>query len=321
MVRRLASLLFTALLCFASSAWAQNYPDKPIRMVVPYPPGGGADAIGRIIAEQLSKDWGQTVVIDNRPGANGNIGSGIVAKATPDGYTLLMNTIGLVLSQSIYKSLPFNVLTDFAPVTLVAGVPHVLIVGPATKVNSVPELIAKAKAEPGKINYASVGLGSPFQMAAELFKNLADVKITEIPYQGGGPAVMSVLGGQTDITFANLLAAQPQIKAGKVKALAVTSAKRSPIAPDIPTMAEAGVPGYDLTSWFGIWAPAGTPKPIIDKLNQEIVKILHQPDVRAKLEHDGADVIASSPAEFDAYIRSEYAKWDKVVKAAGISAP
>jgi tripartite-type tricarboxylate transporter receptor subunit TctC len=316
----LVSVLAVAAASVGGVAAAQTFPDKPIRMIVPYPPGGGADAIARTIGQRLSETIGQSVVIENKPGANGNIGSAIVAKAAPDGYTLLMNTIGLVFSQSIYKSLPFNVLNDFTPVTLVAGVPHILIVGPSLPVNSVAELIAAAKAKPGKINYASVGVGSPFQMAGALFQSVGQVELVEIPYQGGGPAVQSVIAGQTDITFANLLAAQPFIKAGRVKALAVTSSKRSAIAPDVPTLAESGLAGYDLSGWFGIWAPAGTPKHIVDILNREIVKVLNEPETRKRLERDGAEVIASTPAEFDGYIRSEYAKWDKVIKAARIQA-
>jgi tripartite-type tricarboxylate transporter receptor subunit TctC len=318
------NLVLCACAVFAMTAGgatvAQAFPDKPIRMIVPYPPGGGADAIARTISQRLSETLGQAVVIENKPGANGNIGSAFVAKAAPDGYTLLMNTIGLVFSQSIYKSLPFNVLNDFVPVALVAGVPHILIVGPSLPVNSVAELLAAAKAKPGKINYASVGVGSPFQMAGALFQSVGQVELAEIPYQGGGPAVQSVVAGQTDMTFANLLAAQPLIKAGRVKALAVTSSKRSAIAPDVPTLAESGLAGYDLSGWFGIWAPAGTPKPIVETLNAAIVKVLNEPEIRARLERDGAEVVASSPAEFDRYVRSEYAKWDKVIKAARIHA-
>jgi tripartite-type tricarboxylate transporter receptor subunit TctC len=303
-----------------ATASAQSYPDHSIRLIVPYPPGGGADAIARVMSQPLAERLGQPIVIENRAGANGNIGSAIVAKAPPDGYTLLMNTIGLVLSQSVYKSLPFNVLDDFAPVSLVAGVPHVLVVGPTMHVATVPELIKDAKSRPGQINYASVGVGSPFQMSAALFTSLTGVKMTEVPYQGGGPAVLSVVAGQTDLTFANLLAVLPQIQGNKVKALAVTSSKRSTIASNIPTMAEAGVPGYELTSWFGIWAPAHTPKAIVDRVNTAIVQVLNDPQVRAKLVQQGADVLPGTPDQFDAYIHAEYTKWDKVVKAAGIRA-
>jgi tripartite-type tricarboxylate transporter receptor subunit TctC len=297
---------------------ASAYPDKPIRLIVPYPPGGGADTIARLVAQKMSAALGQSVYVENRNGANGNIGSDIVAKAAPDGYTLLMNTIGLVLSQSIYKRLPFDVSKDFSPVALVASSPHVLIVGPSLPVKSVPELIAAAKERPGKLNCASVAIGSPFQMAAELFKSLANVQIQEVPYQGGGPAVLSVIAGQTDMTFANLLAAQPFIKAGTVKALAVTGKKRFADMPDVPTVDEAGLPGYEFNSWFGIWAPAGTPRPIIDILNREIASALNDPAILKRLEIDGAQVEGGSPERFDAFVKSEYSKWDKIVKAANI---
>jgi len=321
-LKRLAQFGLFAMLCtVAGGATAQAFPSHPVRLVVPYPPGGGADAFARLLGQKLSESMGQSFVVENKPGANGNIGSDLVAKAAPDGYTLLVNTIGLVLSQSIYKSLPFNVLNDFTPVVLVAEVPHVLIVHPSVKANSVQELVALAKAEPGKLDFASVGTGSPFQMAAELFMSMANVKMQEIPYQGGGPAVTSVIAGTTPVTFANFLAALPQVNAGKVRALAVTGMKRTPAAPDIPTLNESGVPGYDFSAWLGIWAPRGTPKAIVDKLNAEVVKILKSPDVRARLEKEGATIVGSSPADFDAYIRREHAKWDKVVKDAGISAP
>lgn len=321
-MKRLSRWLLVFAACLAcGGAIAQSYPTRPVRMVVPYPPGGGADAVARLLAQKLGESTGQSFVVENRPGANGNIGSDIVAKAAPDGYTILVNTIGLVLSQSIYKSLPFNVLNDFTPVVLIAEVPHVLIVNPAVKANSVSELVALAKAEPGKLDFASVGTGSPFQMAAQLFMSMADVRMQEIPYQGGGPAVTSVIAGTTSVTFANLLAALPQVSAGKVRALAVTGAKRTPAAPDIPTMNESGVPGYDFSAWVGIWAPRGTPSAIVDKLNGEVGKILQSPDVRARLEKEGATIAGGTPADFDRYIRNEYAKWDKVVKNAGISSP
>ena len=229
-----------------------------------------------------------------------------------------MNTIGLVFSQSIYKELPFNVLKSFTPVVLVAGTPYILVANPSLHIKSVSELIAAAKAKPGKINCASVGIDNPFQMAARLFETLAQVDVTEIPFQGGGPAMLSVMSGQTDITFANLLAAQPLINAGRLKALAVTSSKRSPIMPNIPTMAESGLAGYEFNGWFGIWAPASTPTTIVLDLNRAIVKTLNEADVRSQLEKDGADVLAGSPEDFDRYINSEYTKWNKIIKAANI---
>jgi len=316
MLRILAGI-FCALFAL-TSAHAAGYPDRPIRLVVPYSPGGGADIIARLIGPKLSTAVGQPVVIDNRPGANGNIGSDIVAKAKPDGYTLLINTIGLVFSQSIYKKLPFNVLTDLSPVVLVAGTPYLLVVKSSLPAKSVSELIAEAKAKPGALNCATVGVGSPFQMSAELFKSLAHVKVTNIPFQGGGPAVMSLLGGQTDMTFANLLAVQSFVRAGKIRALAVTTSRRSPIMPDTPTMAESGLPGYDLNGWFGIWAPAGTPPAVVATLNAEINKILKDPEIHDRLEKDGAVVEGGSATHFARYIKSEFERWDPVVKAAGI---
>ena len=299
---------------------AQTYPGRPIRLVTPYPPGGGTDVFARVIAQKMTESWGYSVVVDNRAGANGNIGSALVAKAAPDGYTLMINTISLVLSRSIYKSLPFDPLKDFAPITLVAAVPHVLVVNLSLPVSSVKELIVLAKAKPGRLNYASVGVGSPFQMAAELFKLTAEVNIVGIPYQGGGPAVTALIGGQVELTFANLVAALQLINAGKMRALGVTSAKRSPAAPELPTLSEAGLPGYDFSSWFGIWAPAGTPKEIITKVNREVVRILRLPDVAERLTRDGADVIANTPEEFAVYLKAESVKWGRVVKEAGIHA-
>lgn len=315
----LAALCAAFVATFNLVSPAAAYPDRPIKLIVPFPPGGGADAIGRLVGQHLSKELGQNIVIVNRPGANGNIGSEYVAKAEPDGYTLLINTVGLVFSQSIYKRLQFNVMKDFAPIVLVANSPHVLVVGPSSKAKSVSDLIADAKANPGKLNCASVGIGSPFQMAAELFKSTADIKFAMIPFQGGGPAVLSVIAGQTDMTFGNLLATKGFIASGKLRALAVTGVKRSPVLPNVPTMAEAGLKGYDFNSWFGIWAPAGTPKPIIDALNRGINKVLHEPDLQKVLVVNGAEVAGGTAADFDAYLKAEYAKWDKVIKTAGIT--
>lgn len=317
----LIAALWLAMVAISTAvAHAAAFPDRPIRLIVPFPPGGGADIIARLVGQRLSATLGQAVVVDNRPGANGNIGSDVVAKSAPDGYTLLMNTIGLVFSQSIYQKLPFNVLKDFSPVILVAGTPYILVVRPSLHINSVADLIAVAKAKPGQINCATVGIGSPFQMSAELFKSLAKVDVTNIPFQGGGPAMLSLVSGETDITFANLLAVQSFINSGQLQVLAVTSDKRSPIMPNVPTMAESGLPGYELNGWFGIWAPAGTPKPIIDALNREIAKVLDDAEVRSRLEKDGAAINGGSPEDFERYVKSEYAKWDKIIKAADIHA-
>jgi tripartite-type tricarboxylate transporter receptor subunit TctC len=312
--------LLAALDCCVGAANAADYPTKPIRLIVPWPPGGGTDVFARVIGQKLSERVGYTVVIDNRPGASGNIGAEIVAKSPPDGYTIMLATITLATNPSMYKSLSFDPLKDFAPITLVAGVPHVLVVSPSLPVNSVKDLIALAKAEPGKLNYASAGSGSPFHLAAELFKSMTGTTIVHVPYQGGGPAITAVIGGQVQLTFGNLLAVLPLVKSGKLKALGITSAKRSSAAPELPTIAEEGVRGYDFSSWFGFFAPAGTPKATVAKLNQEIVSILETPEMKQRLTQDGADVVASSAQEFGTYLASETKKWAQVIKQAGIRA-
>jgi len=319
------SLLYIAAI-FAASNFAigaesaADYPAKPIRLVVPWPPGGGTDVFARVIGQKLSERVGYNVVVDNRPGAAGNIGAEMLAKSPPDGYTVMLATITLATNPSMYKSLSFNPLKDFDPITLVAGVPHVLVVSPSLAVNSVKDLVALAKAEPGKLNYASAGSGSPFHLAAELFKVLTGTTIVHVPYQGGGPAITAVIGGQVQLTFGNLVAVLPLVKGGKLKALGVTGAMRSAAAPEIPTIAEEGVRGYEFSSWFGFFAPAQTPKKTISKLNQEIVHILKTPEMKQRLTQDGADVVAGTPEEFSAYLASETKKWAQVIKQAGIRA-
>lgn len=312
--------LLAAADCFVGAANAADYPTKPIRLIVPWPPGGGTDVFARVIGQKLTESLGYTVVVDNRPGASGNIGAELVAKSPPDGYTIMLATITLATNPSMYKLLNFDPIKDFAPVTLVAGVPHVLVVSPSLPVNSVKDLITLAKVEPGKLNYASAGNGSPFHLAAELFKLTTGINIVHVPYQGGGPAITAVIGGQVQLTFGNLLAVLPLVKSGKLKALGVTGAKRSSAASDLPTIAEEGVRGYDFSSWFGFFAPAGTPKETIVKLNREIVRILETPEMNRRLTQDGADVVASTPQEFGAYLASETKKWAQVIKQAGIRA-
>lgn len=312
-------VLGAALLASASLA-AADYPAKPIRLVVPWPPGGGTDVFARLIAQQMSEDWKTAVVVDNRPGAAGNIGAEMVAKAPADGYTIMLATITIATSPAMYKSLGFDPIRDFAPITLVAGVPHVLVVNSSLPARNVRELVALAKREPGKLNYASAGVGSPFHLAAELFKLLSGTDIVHVPYQGGGPAVTALLSNQVQLTFANMVAVLPQVRAGKLRALGVTSAVRSPSAPDIPTLAESGVPGYDFSSWFGFFAPAGTPAEVVTSLNREIVSTLKRDQVRNKLTAQGADIVGSSPEEFSKYVAAETEKWAKVIKRAGIKA-
>lgn len=308
------------LACSATAAQPQAIPSKPIRIIVPWPPGGGTDIFARSIGQKLTEAWGQQVIVDNRPGAAGNIGARLAAKAPADGYTLLLATITLATSPSLYKSLGYDPLRDLAPITLIAGVPHLLVVHPSLPAKSVKELIALAKSRPGEINYASAGIGSPFHLAAELFNLLAGVKMNHVSYNGGGPAVVAVIGGEVQVAFANLLAVLPHVQAGKLRALGITSATRSSAAPNLPTIAESGLKGYDFTSWFGMLAPTGTPGDIVQKLNEEIVKVLKSPELKERFARDGADIIASDSQEFSAYLRSETTKWAKVIKEAGIRA-
>ncbi len=318
----LRSIILALLLCASvpQPSTAATYPDRPVRFIVPWAPAGGTDIIARVIAEKLHQSMGQPFVVENRSGAAGNIGASFVAKASPDGYTIIIATITLATNPALYKNLDFDATKDFVPITLIAGIPHVLVVNPSLPVKSVKDLIAFAKKGPGKLNYASAGIGSPFHIAAELFKQVAGVNIVHIPYKGGGPAVQAVMGGQVQLAFANLVAVSPLVKSGQLRALAITSANRSKALPDVPTMAEAGLPGYQFTSWFGVLAPAGTSPAIVDKLNKEIVKALKSPDVSKQLTAQGADLIASTPAEFKAYLISETAKWHKVIGAAGMAA-
>lgn len=310
------SLFQAATLAYPANA--QNYPDRPVRIIVPWPPGGGTDIFARAISEKLQQSLGQPFPVENRPGVAGNLGAAMAARSAPDGYTIMIATITLATSPALYKSLDYDPIKNLAGITLIAGVPHMLVVNPALPVKNVKELIALARQKPGKLTYASAGVGSPFQIAAELFKQSAGVDILHVPYKGGGPAVTDVIGDHVDMTFANLLAVLPQARAEQVRALAVTSAKRSSAAPDIPTIAESGLPGYQFTSWFGALAPAGTPPAIIKKLNAAIVEALKSPQVSTQLSEQGADLIASSPEEFDTFLKGETEKWQKVIKAAGI---
>jgi len=316
MLQRWAVGAVLALL--ATGAWGQAYPAKPIRLVVPFPAGGTTDILARAVGQKLTEAWGQPVVVDNRPGAGGNIGAELVAKAASDGYTLLMGTVGThAINASLYAKMPYDHIKDFAPVILVAGVPNVLVVNPAVPVNSVQELIAYAKANPGRLNFASSGSGTSIHLSGELFKVMAGVQMTHIPYKGSAPALQDLIGGQVQLMFDNLPSALPQIKGGKLRALAVTSAARAAALPDVPTVAEAGLPGFEASSWFGVLAPAGTPVAIIARLNAEIAKWLASPEAREKLASQGANAAGGSPEDFAKHIAAETAKWQKVVKESG----
>ena len=306
--------LAAALACAFGNAAAQQYPSKPIRFVVPYVPGGGTDTLARLVGQKLSEALGQSVVIDNRPGAGGVIGGDMVAKSPPDGYTIMLASASpITVAPHIQKQMPYNPLKDFAPVTLIAIVPAVLAVHPALPVKSVKEVIALAKAKPGQLTFSSSGNGGTGHVSGEMFKMLAGVDMLHVPYKGTAPATTAVLSGEVSLTFANMISVLPHIKSGKLRALAVTTTKRSPVLPNLPTVAET-VPGYLSGPWYGVLAPAGTPAPIVSRLNQEIVKIIRSPEVSENLRSEGADPIGSSPAEFAAHLKSELDRMGKVVR-------
>ncbi|WP_423195509.1 MULTISPECIES: Bug family tripartite tricarboxylate transporter substrate binding protein [unclassified Cupriavidus] len=303
----------------AGGAYAQgNYPSKPITLIVPFSAGGTTDILARIVGLELGKALGQPVVIDNRPGAGGNIGASLAAKAPADGYTLFMGTIGThSINQSLYSKLPFDPVKDFAPITRIAMVPNVVVVNPKVPVHNIKELISYVKANPDKLSFGSSGSGSSIHLSGELFNMMTGLHIQHIPYKGSAPAVNDLLGNQIGLMFDNLPSSYPHVKAGKLRAIAVTSAKRSPALPDVPTVAEAGVPGYEATSWFALYTVGGTPQPIVDRLNAEVVKILGMPDVKKKLAEQGAEANPEKPAQLAAFMKTEAAKWAKVVKASG----
>jgi tripartite-type tricarboxylate transporter receptor subunit TctC len=318
MIRTLLRFFIAALVAVAACASAQNYPNKPIRLVVPFPAAGTTDILAREVGQRLTVVLGQPVVIDNRPGAAGNIGSDIVAKSAADGYTLLMCTVSShAINPGLYSKLPYDHIKDFAPVALVARVPNVLEVTPSLPVNTVADLIKLAKEKPGQINFASSGSGTSIHLSGELFKTMAGVDMVHVPYKGSAPALVDLVGGQVQVMFDNLPSSLQQIKAGKLRAVAVTSAQRAPALPDVPTIAESGLPGFEATSWFGVLAPAGTPPEIVKRLNVEIDKWLQTPEAKEKLLAQGAAAAGGSPEDFAAYIRSETDKWAKVIKASG----
>jgi tripartite-type tricarboxylate transporter receptor subunit TctC len=314
-VRLAAALAVTAL---PWHAHAQAWPSKPIRYVVPFAAGGSTDIMGRTIAEKLSVALGQPVVVENKPGAGGGLGAAEVAKAAADGYTIMGGTISThAINASLYKDLPYDPVKDFVAVTLIARVPNMLVVNNDVKAKDVGELIKLMKATPGKWNFASAGNGTSQHLSGELFKGMAGVEMQHIPYKGSPPALTDVMGGSVSMTFDNITTAWPLAKGGKLRALAVTTAKRSPVAPDVPTLAESGLPGYEVGSWQGVFAPAGTPPDIVKRLNTEIVKIINTPEVQKKLIELGAEPVGNSPEEFGAFVKAEVGKWGDVVKKSG----
>jgi tripartite-type tricarboxylate transporter receptor subunit TctC len=316
MFARIAFAFFLASLA-AAAAQAQTWPSKPVRYIVPFPPAGATDITARIIADKISVPLGQSVVVENRPGAAGNVGSEFVAKSAPDGYTMLQVTVAQSISATLYAKLNYDLEKDLAPAAMVALVPNVMIVNPSLPAKSVAEFIALAKAKPGKINFASSGSGTSIHMSAEMFKMLTGVDIVHVPYKGSGPALADLLGGQVDVMFDNLTSSIGHIRGGKLRALAVTTVTRYPELPDVPTMQEAGVAGYEATAWFGIMVPKGTPREIAMRINGEVNKALAQVDVKEKLAQQGALARSWTPEEFGSFIHNEIVKWAKVVKASG----
>ncbi|RPI46569.1 MAG: tripartite tricarboxylate transporter substrate binding protein [Betaproteobacteria bacterium] len=301
-----------------SAMAARAYPVKAIRFVVASPPGGPADTVARLIGPRLSEVWQQPVVIDNRPGANGIIGLEMTARAAPDGYTIVMAAAGLAINPSLYARVPYDPVRDFSPVTQAISVPNVLVIHPSQAVASVADLVAAARARPGSITFASAGKGTSGHLALGLFQIVSGARFVHVPYKGGGPALAELVSGQADALFSIALSAMPHVRAGRLKALAVTSGARTRAAPELPTVAESGYPGFDVTGWFGVLAPAGTPKAIVKKLNANIVRLLRAPEVEHRLILQGADPVASEPEAFARHIAAETRKWAQVIKQAGL---
>jgi len=313
----LAGLLLGASLPALAQTPAGAYPVKPVKVIVPYPPGGPTDIVARVVFQQVSDSTGQQFVVENRAGAGGNIGAEAVARAPADGYTLLVATTAHAINMSLFKNLNYDVLKDFAPVTLLTQGPLVLVATPAFPAANVRELIALAKAKPNTLNFASSGNGQSTHLSGELFNTMAGIKLAHVPYKGSAPALTDVIGGQVPLMFDTMLSAMPFVKTGKLKALAVTSAQRSPAAPELPTVAESGLPGYEVVAWNGLLAPAGTPKAVIDRLSEELAKAMAVAQVREKFSVQGFAASWDTPEQFAIFLRSEVAKWTKTVKASG----
>jgi tripartite-type tricarboxylate transporter receptor subunit TctC len=304
----------------ADYSLAQRYPEKPIHIMVAFPAGGGVDILARAIGQKLSEAWSVPVVVENRPGAGGSIGTQLIAKASPDGYSITLGTLAThAVNVSLYKRLPYHPIRDFSPVILLSTAPNLLAVHPSLPVTSVKDLIKLAKDKPGEINYASSGNGGPPHLAAELFKSMANVDIVHVPYKGGPPAITAVLAGETSLTFGTMLTTLPSVKSGRLRPLAATGSKRASILPNVPTVAEAGVAGYEAVAWYGVLAPAGTPRQIIERLNMEISRILKTSEIHSRLSAEGAELIGGSPEQFASHIQREIEKWAKVVEKAGVT--
>lgn len=324
MNKKMIMSLVSGVAVFFSSALmigtvhAQSWPTKPIKFIVPYPPGGGTDVIARIVQEPLAKELGQQVIIDNRGGAGGSIGSALAAQSPSDGYTVLFTLSSHTINPSFYPRLPFDTERDFSPVVTIASLPQILVANPNFPAKNVKEVIEMAKAKPGSISYASVGNGSPGHLAGAMMATDAGVDMVHIPYRGGGPAITDVIAGQVPLLWVSIPAAAQFVKSGKVKALAVSTVKRSAVFPDVPTMAESGFKDFEVDSWYAMFVPASTPKPIVERLNKAALKVLAQPEVKEKLLSQGAEAVGDSPSQLGAVVKKEIAKWKQVVKAANI---
>ena len=315
----LRTLACGVLASSALTAGAAEYPSRPVRLVVPYATGGTTDILARIIGPRMTQAWRQQIVVDNRGGANGNIGSDIVAKATPDGYTILLGTSGSnAVNPSVYARMPYDAKRDLALIAMVASTANILVANPRFSGNTIQDVLAMAKERPGKVTYGSAGVGSVLHLSGELLKTITRVNMTHVPYKGTGPSLVDLMGGQIDVVFANLPAVVPMVQTGRLKGIAVTTAKRAAALPQIPTMMEGGVRGYDVSSWFAVFVPTRTPAPIVNKINAEVVKILKKPDTQARLVELGAEPMFMTPAEGNRFFHDEIEKWAKVVKAAGV---
>ncbi|AWB33009.1 Bug family tripartite tricarboxylate transporter substrate binding protein [Orrella marina] len=313
-------ILFSCALFSSASVVAENYPTQPVRIIVPYSPGGGTDTLARLFAQKLGQQWNSPVIVENLPGANTNIGSTQAAQAAADGYTLLVGTPANVFNPALYKEMPYDFKSDFEAVALLGNVPNVLLIHPSVPANNLAEFVAYAKANPGKLNYASAGIGSPQHFSSELFKLAAGVDIVHVPYKGGGPATNDLIGGHVDMMISSAVLALPHVQGGKVRALAVASPTQLATAPDIPTAAQAGVEGFEASTWFGLMAPRGTSKEIIEKINTGVVSAMSDPEVNAKLDALGTEPNNMTPEQFQNFVDTEFTMWSRVVKEAGITA-
>jgi tripartite-type tricarboxylate transporter receptor subunit TctC len=302
----------------ASHAAQQDFPTKPVRLIVPFPAGGGVDIVARSLAPHFTERWAQQVVVDNRPGAGATLGADLAAHAAPDGHNLLLANTAHAINATLFKKLPYDPVNDFEPISLIATQPSVLVVNTAVPAKTVKELISLAKSRPGQLNYASSGNGTPPHLSAAMFENMAGVSLNHVPYKGAAPALTDLLAGQVQLMFATIISVTPQLQSGRIRALAVTSAKRSPAMPDVPTVAESGVPGFEATAWFMLLAPAKTPQMLVQRISRDAAVVVAKPDVKARFAKEGAETVGSTPDRAAAYLKSEIARWGKVVKAANI---